>query len=152
MEILNYYTVGQIAEFMDVALEPWMNIYVNNQLADKETPVYENFTVLWTKETLPGISPVPETTAEETKETKETGASDPVKQTDLPNAITVIANNQVVVLEGKSKYVFVDVFEKIDFDRSRPRGMGIVATLNGHPAQYMEPIHDGDVLEIYWRT
>lgn len=30
--------------------------------------------------------------------------------------------------------------------------MGIVATLNGHPAQYMEPIHDGDVLEIYWRT
>ena len=152
VEILNYYTVGQIAEFMDVALEPWMNIYVNNQLADKETPVYENFTVLWTKETLPGISPVPETTAEETKETKETGASDPVKQTDLPNAITVIANNQVVVLEGKSEYVFVDVFEKIDFDRSRPRGMGIVATLNGHPAQYMEPIHDGDVLEIYWRT
>lgn len=159
VEVLSYYTVGQIAEFMDVALEPWMNIYVNNRLADRSTPVYGNFSVLWTRETLPGqpAQEQPEET-EQTEQAEEAGHPEEERpeeagqQNDLAISITVLVNNQLVVLEGKSEYVFVDVFEKIDFDRSRPRGMGIVATLNGHPAQYMEPIHEGDVLEIYWRA
>lgn len=162
IEILSYYTVGQIAEFMDVILDPQMNIYVNNRLADKDTPVYENFTVLWTMETLPELLPgeqsedwtetdmVYDEQEEEIEETKE--AEEAEQQSDPGYSITVLVNNQIVVLEGKSEYVFVDVFEKINFDRSRPRGMGIVATLNGRPAQYMEPLHDGDVLEIYWHA
>ena len=46
----------------------------------------------------------------------------------------------------------MDVFDVIDFDLSRPRGKGIVTTLNGRPAKYMEPIADGDVIEIYWQS
>lgn len=175
IEILNYYTVGQILEFMDVLLEPWMNLYVNNRLADRDTPVYENFSVLWTRETLtepqresgqPEESKEnmmqekermeePETTGEETKaeeKEEEEKEGEVAEENTGAVSINVLVNNQLVVLEGKSEYVYVDVFEKIDFDRSRPKGMGIVATLNGRPAQYMEAIQDGDVLEIYWRA
>lgn len=47
IKMLNYYTVSQIIEFMDVILVPEMNIYVNNKLADKDTKVYDNFSVIW---------------------------------------------------------------------------------------------------------
>ena len=52
IEILSYYTVRQIAEFMDVIINQEMNIYVNNKLADMDTKVYENFSVIWTMEVL----------------------------------------------------------------------------------------------------
>lgn len=97
----------------------------------------------------------PETTGEETKaeeKEEEEKEGEAAEENTGAVSINVLVNNQLVVLEGKSEYVYVDVFEKIDFDRSRPKGMGIVATLNGRPAQYMEAIQDGDVLEIYWRA
>ena len=52
IEFLNYYTVRQIAEFMDVIINQDMNIYVNNKLADMDTIVYENFAIIWTMEEL----------------------------------------------------------------------------------------------------
>jgi cell division protein FtsA len=52
IELLNYYTVRQIADFMDVIIDKKMNLYVNNKLANMETFVYENFSVIWTMETL----------------------------------------------------------------------------------------------------
>ena len=48
--MLNYYTVQQIIEFMDVILKPDMNIYVNNKRVTREERVYENFQVIWTME------------------------------------------------------------------------------------------------------
>ena len=52
IRMLNYYTVGQIIEFMDVILNPEMNIYVNNKKADTDTRCYDNFSVIWTMEEL----------------------------------------------------------------------------------------------------
>lgn len=43
----NFYTVEQVAEFMDVALEPDEDIYVNNAPATFDTLVYENFSINW---------------------------------------------------------------------------------------------------------
>ena len=65
--------------------------------------------------------------------------------------IIVVVNKAPVVMRGKSKYIFVDVFDYISFDLSKPQG-AIVTILNGKPAQFMEELHDGDILEIYWRT
>lgn len=48
IELLNYYTIKQIADFMDVIIDKNMNLYVNNKLADLDTLVYENFSVIWT--------------------------------------------------------------------------------------------------------
>ena len=180
IEILNYYTVAQLTEFMDVQLDGRMNIYVNNKLADETTPVYENFSVIWTQETLSvseeetdaeefdeeqemlsdeDEAPVQENqgTKETSKETESTNEPQKVSaetesKTDVSGDIYVVVNGKPINLTGKKGYVYVDVFDVIDFDLTRPRGKGIVTTLNGRPAQYMEPIGNGDVIEIYWQS
>ncbi len=65
--------------------------------------------------------------------------------------IYVIVNAKAVYLKGKPQYVFVDVFDVIDFDLKASRGRGIVTLLNGRPAQYMETLTEGDIIEIYWK-
>lgn len=47
IETRNFYTVAQIAEFMDVELDMDKDILVNNREADLDTVVYENFTIEW---------------------------------------------------------------------------------------------------------
>ena len=127
--ILNYYTIEQIAEFMDIALREDMPVYVNKQLAQPSTRVYENFSC--------DISIEENTVVEERKSDDTT--------------MVVVVNDEPVTLRGKTDYIFVDVFDRIDFDLSKPRGTGIVTRLNGRDAQYMEPLSDGDKIEIYWR-
>ena len=174
VEILNYYTVGQIAEFMDVALDPHMNLYVNNKLADRDTPVYENFSVLWTLETLPlptvlqneEVEPDEETDREETREEIKPPDSPAAREREIernrrmgkeapaikeePVSIGVLVNGRPVTLTGKPRYVYVDVFDFIDFDLSNPKG-SIVNKINGRSAKFMEPLGPGDVIEIYWQ-
>ncbi|MGN0376275.1 MAG: cell division FtsA domain-containing protein [Suilimivivens sp.] len=163
IEMLNFYTVKQLTEFMDVILDPHMNIYVNNKLADMDTPVYENFSVIWTlgqlefepardyREEIPEEIQG-EVSKAETADSKTEKIQKPEESPEtVRDNITVLVNKAPVTLEGKKEYIFVDVFDRIDFDLSRPRGKGIVTSLNGRPAQYMEPIHDGDIIEIYWQ-
>lgn len=64
--------------------------------------------------------------------------------------ITVIVNKLPVTLKGKSSYVFVDVFSFIDFDLNDSRGRSIVTQLNKRRAEYMEPLTEGDIIDIYW--
>ena len=148
IEMLNHYTVRQITEFMDVILESEMNLYVNNKLSDYDTAVYDNFSVNWS---------LPETDAESSHEERiRTEKQDGVKkqediQEPLVHSIQVVVNKQSVTLSGKTAYVFVDVFEKIAFDLSRPNGRSIITNINGRAAQYMEPIQSGDRIEIYWK-
>ena len=47
IETRNYYTVRQIAQFMDLVIDTDQMIYVNNEEADLDTLVYENFSVEW---------------------------------------------------------------------------------------------------------
>lgn len=260
VEILGYYTVRQISEFMDVVIDWNMNIYVNNKVADMDTRVYENFSVIWTLEELqlsdvefyeqaeaeekkPAESDRPAGTAgfsmaaKSASATGQTAGSDTaaesvaaadaqsgredsnaaqsgadstaeanpaetaqaageqkpkgarivmgpgVKRAEeeakakarareeetarakaeedrrreeilnkhVPMSIIVTVNGEQIKLTGKKSYVFVDVFEYIDFDLSKPQGSGIVTNLNGREAQYMESIRSGDVIEIYWK-
>lgn len=189
IELLNYYTVRQIAEFMDVLIDQKFYIYVNNARADMDTRVYENFSVVWTLEEIelsrdeePEETGEPQDTGEsvntQTWESEQTQTAEPyfdnLAPADSGNAgqtaptgsegaaqaapralntvVRVIVNNAPVTLTGKSSYVFVDVFDRIDFDLSKPHGKSVATILNGHDALYMEPLKDGDVLEIYWRN
>ena len=47
IETRNFYTVGQIAEFMDMVIDEDQEILVNNREADLNTLVYENFSIEW---------------------------------------------------------------------------------------------------------
>ena len=250
IEILGYYTVRQISEFMDVVIDWNMNIYVNNKVADMETKVYENFSVIWTLEELhlsdvemyeqeqpaqekktveadrpagtagfsmlsaqkAGNDATPEKSVSEEDGAAEKAASEAAEQATaesaaeqgqpeekkkgarivmgpgvrraeeeakakakakedaatkakeeedkrraellskgVPTSIIVTVNGDQIKLSGKKNYVFVDVFEYIDFDLSKPQGSGIVTHLNGREAEYMESIRSGDMIEIYWK-
>ncbi len=65
--------------------------------------------------------------------------------------LTVTVNNAFVTMKGKVNYVFVDVFDYISFDLSASAGRSIVTNINGRPAEYMEELHAGDVIDIYWK-
>ncbi len=174
IEIVNYYTVKQIADFMDIIIEPGMNIYVNNNLSDLETKVYENFTVNWTTQTIKSERErIEEEEASEHEydeyENDPEDTSDPSGSDDngdsyssLPeddgeykgptpvSVITVNVNGAPVILRGKQNYVFVDVFDAINFNLAESKGRRIVTNLNGKQAQYMEALKDGDSVDIYW--
>lgn len=177
VEILNYYTVRQLTEFMDVVIDPYMNLYVNNKPADMNTPVYENFSVIWTMEDYKSLMTDSHDESGDTENEagskeaygrnrdsehnaavdagpqKEAGGAGADRKPDSENtSIQIMVNKRPITLNGKLGYVYVDIFDAIDFDLSRTRGKGIVATLNGRPAQYLEPIHSGDVMEVYWQN
>lgn len=281
IEMLSYYTVEQIMEVMDVLLEEGAIIRVNNAAADKETKVYDNFTLEWSYEKaekqeeaeevqnedafeesdreqnemseqtlerqMPqndpaqnqdGLSPlerakrraeeianapVTEEVEEELKKARAYAAAErisafatafnrtgqmpvmparpkmpnitmgakptkpqpvepqpvaenpqpivqepivqePVVQEpnaqpeaaatapDVPSdAVTVIVNGESVTLTGKKEYMYVDVFDRINFDLSKPQGKMVETLINGRKAQYIEPLHNGDELEIFWK-
>ena len=259
IDMLKFYTVRQVLDFIDIHPERNTDIYVNHRLADDNTQVYDNFTVNFTVEggdpyiNDPDAAPKAETpqvdasvfvsaaaeTVEKPKEDEEAGeASDSgseaageagsikidnsifmssagtaavetagdgeaddddddaaadedsaepeededeaetegrvgeiveeviseedkelmleatgkvTKLEDRPNSeITVTANGENVVLTGKPDYVFVDIFDHIDFDRSTPHGSMVVLKRNGHEAEYTELLENGDELNVYW--
>lgn len=63
----------------------------------------------------------------------------------------VLVNNAPVTLKGKPDYIYVDVFQYIDFDLSRPQGKSVETLINGRKAQYTEPLSNGDRLDIFWK-
>lgn len=205
IQMRGYYTVRQIVEFMDVILKPEMNVYVNNKLADMDTLVYDNFSVIWTMEelNLSDVSKEEEESAkasgnskvkisneyeasvaraerenaryaddgtldeeyleykrkrdetkkeEEAENEKSDGEGDSEgEEGGAAGSMTVFVNGDAVVLSGKPQYVFVDVFEFIDFDlNDRPEGKGIVTNINDHRAEFTESLSEGDRLEIRW--
>ncbi len=156
--VQNSYTVREIADFMDVPLGG--GILVNDTPAKPETRIYENFTLSWKAE-MDGAEELPETedTTEANPETHEEstvgeggGTASATENLGENTRMTVIVNGMPVALTGKVDYVFVDVFSFIEFDLSKPAGRNIVTRLNGRNAEYMEPLKEGDVLEIYWEV
>jgi hypothetical protein len=54
-------------------------------------------------------------------------------------------------MNGKDSYIYVDIFDYIDFDLSDSRGRAIVTLLNGENAQYGEFLKNDDKIEVYWK-
>lgn len=199
IEMLKFYTLRQVLDFVDIVPEKGTEIYVNHRSADDNTQVYDNFTVNFTieggtpyvnvvdDEEKPETAPVQEEkkepeasdgeaadsappsggeeeyTSQTVEETVEEEVTEEDKELMLeatgkithmeprPNAeITVTANGEDVVLSGKPDYVFVDIFDHIDFDRSTPHGSMVVLKRNGHEADYTELLENGDKVDVYW--
>ena len=75
----------------------------------------------------------------------------PVKN-NANDCMVVMVNKQPIVMRGKDEYIFVDVFDYINFDLRQAGGRNIVTLLNGRQAQYMESLTEGDVIDIYWEN
>ena len=197
IETRNFYTIGQLAEFMDVQVDTQTDIILNGKPADMESLVYENFEVEWTVGSYINTTHVRNaaiqdinvaeqdmnvTEQEEYDSSEEaekqyeaeqnviteqeaysmkqgtssmtqpesTPQLEPIQQ-PIPKDMQVIANNRVILLSGKEEYIFVDIFDYIDFDLSEAHGRSIVTLVNGIDAQYTQPLVDGDKIEIYWK-
>ena len=162
IETRNYYTVGQVAEFMDVEVDHDHDILVNNRVADFETLVYDNFSIDWTVLSF-GVAPESEnrynaTVGEETPVSG--GATDDQaammqqeqpESTDNQANIVVTVNGEAVELMGKESYIFVDIFDRITFDLTAGRGRAIATLINGEEAEFSQPLHDGDRIDLYWK-
>lgn len=222
INISNYYTVAQLAEFMDVEVDTERDILVNNRVENMDAQVYENFSVDWTvlnyrtaKEDMiqkplqtpeepvaamdENVQPASvqneevsadengqaekpvghdqekseETIEEQSKEqseeqvkeeqvkeeqkTKEAAEENTeIKTEELsqkkeePVDCAVFVNGDVIVLRGKPQYVFIDVFDYIDFDLSDSRGRAIITKINDKDAFYTQTLNEGDEIVIRW--
>ena len=173
----DYYTVQQLLDFLDVIVDNKEEIYVNHEQAFMDTPVYDNFTVSLSFAEQGRDSENSESSeSSESMESASTDATDMPDESevsevsDVPEepeltpakkpeqvsqqtegtTVTVLVNGKNVVLSGKKDYIYVDVFDRIDFDLSSPHGRAVATKLNGQAAQYVEKLHSGDVLDIYW--
>lgn len=71
------------------------------------------------------------------------------KENSKHRTISVVANDKTVVMNNKEKYIFIDVFDYIDFDLTRVKG-SLILMLNGNKAGYYDELSDGDVVKVYW--
>ncbi|MDR5658994.1 cell division FtsA domain-containing protein [Serpentinicella sp. ANB-PHB4] len=64
--------------------------------------------------------------------------------------INVTYNNQPLKIPLiKDNMLFVDIFNFVDFDRTKAQGR-LVLKHNGKNASYTEALYDGDDIEVYW--
>jgi cell division protein FtsA len=67
----------------------------------------------------------------------------------IEDILEIIVNDERVILKNKDKYIFIDVFDFINFDLTRAKGT-LVLTLNGKKAGYYDALSKGDEVKIYW--
>ncbi len=78
--------------------------------------------------------------------------SEPIVEVPMePVDIKITVNDQIVVLKNKPQYIFVDILDFYPFDLSTMGGNILVTTLNGIEVGFTEPLHDGDIVKIFWR-
>ncbi len=159
IETRSFYTVGQLAEFMDVIVDENHEILVNNRPADLDTLIYENFSIDWTVSnhlpefpkpeaepaTSASVGSVIQTPQPETATEEETPIS-----TEPASSFYVSVNGEEILLQGKKDYIFVDVFPMIDFDIHNGNGRAIITKINGMDCNYSSPLQPEDKIEIYW--
>ena len=82
-----------------------------------------------------------EPVAERKRESVETGFKE----------FPVIVNGDLISMKGKENYIFVDIFDYIDFDLKSPNGRKIVTKVNGIPvSNFMQELPEGAIIELYW--
>ena len=173
IQMESYYTVEQLFTFLDYDIS-MCDVYVNNDLADNDTLVYENFNIKTVdiNESRSGAygnisdfsendsdtsdqspSDVSDSSSINGKASDEGSGNDlqneEMSETKAPVDIVVLINGTPVTLKGKSEYILVDLFQFYEFDLSKPQG-NVVLNLNGETGEYTAPLKDGDVIDLYW--
>lgn len=84
-----------------------------------------------------------------TKKNEDTKKEEPkIEKEEL--ILNVIVNNESIKLMGKKTYLFVDIFNYIDFDINTVRGKYISLKVNDEKATYTQELQEGDKIEVEW--
>ncbi len=167
---LEYYTVEQTLAFLDIV--PQGRVYVNHVPAGPEERVYENFAInIDIEEMAYDIEAIPEEAYREAqaepfsekaaaegvatvpKQPEETtavaaGAADAAQDTV---EIMVLVNKQPKLLKGKKSYLLADVLDVFPFDLADAKGREAVVRVNEISTNFMQPLAEGDRIELYWK-
>lgn len=159
IEMQNYYLLNQLLTFMDV--KPEGKVFVNNKEAAQDEKIYENFIVSWSDEVK--FDDLPEATEADKEKIKEKlkekeKLSENEKQNEINNSqindgeisMHVIINNKPYTLTGKNEYRFVDAMDACAFDMSSMKGSRLETMVDGVHAEFIDLIHEGANIEIYW--
>lgn len=161
IELLNYYTLSQLMQFMDI--ETPHEVFVNGAGAGADTRLYENFNIAWIdKEDIYIAEKFVTEEVVESDEEKEDSETDGTaenqsekennsEEISVETEFHVTVNGTAVTLTGKENYVFVDIFDKYDFDLKNIKGTRLVQTIDGETAEHFSPLHNGAVVEIFWK-
>lgn len=168
--ILDYYTVEQLLLFLDLPKN--VSFYINHEAAGKKDRIYDNYMINWAEneehlaeleKTLPEeeksaeeltaatLEPATETLDEKQPEAEKPPqevAEDVVQE---PREVHIEVNGQPVTLKHKAEYIFVDILDFYPFDLSVMGGSTLVTMLNDTEVGFTEPLHEGDVVRIYWK-
>lgn len=169
VDIVNKYTLLEIAELYEMDPMSW-EFTVDGAACDLTTELKRGVQVVGKPRKNPAdntegksssdVNAIPENNNYLEKESKPEEAAKPsdiqsfLKEVEqkiaMRDGITVIVNKKPVNLPPKkADYLFIDVFNHIDFDLTSPKGI-IMLKLNGKDANYTDPIKSGDNIEIYW--
>lgn len=94
IETRNYYTVRQIAQFMDLVIDTDQMIFVNNEEADLDTLVYENFSVEWKTDEY-GVARIDNNTYNDTQESDTDADTNDASILAEPDADSTESDNTV---------------------------------------------------------
>lgn len=72
------------------------------------------------------------------------------EKTDCKVIKLVINGDEVEIHHNKTSFIFVDVFDYIEIDLTKPQGE-LVLNINGIKAEFTQQLRDGDKLDIYWK-
>ncbi len=133
IELRSYYTLAQLAKFMDVEVDDNYDMIVNGRTATMDTLVYENFQVEWSTDGFASVE----------------NDYKPVDES-IRSTINVVVNGKPITLTGRPEYMFVDVFDAIGFNVNDKKGSSVALKWNGQNAGYTQPLSSGDTIEIYW--
>ncbi len=159
IETRPFYTVGQLAEFMDVTIDDRYEILVNNRPSSMESLVYENFVIDWT--TTSQVAYGAEYLVDDAEGLPEDYEPAPIERPEVTDARTRIKietvdipikiNGKNMILSGKKDYIFVDVYNLINFDPNTGNGRPLVIKINGEKCGYADALHANDEVEVYWQ-
>ena len=140
INILDYYTVERLMKFMDIDMSD-KQIYVNNVQADGDEKIFENFTIKILKKEY-----------EYSDVTDDEIQIDDIEMGDETERqdINIIVNGKSVTLRGKKQYIYVDILDFYEFDTHIAGGKNLVTKVNDVRCEFVTPIKDGDIVEIYW--
>ncbi len=159
IETRPFYTVGQLAEFMDVTIDDRYEILVNNRPSSLDSLVYENFVIDWTTTT--PVAYAGDYLAEDGEGMPEDYDIDvaPEQITDVhtkmkneATELPITINGKKRVLSGKKDYIFVDIYNVINFDPNESNGRPLITKINGRKCGYSDELHENDEVEVYWNN
>ena len=148
IETRNYYTVRQIAQFMDLVIDTDQMIFVNNEEADLDTLVYENFSVEWKTDEY-GVARIDNNNYNDTQESDSDDASVLAEQdansTESDNTVTRTSEqmmNQVLdelhdefAKEAEASAVPENELPKNDIQEEDSLENTVTVIVNGEPVE-----------------